>query len=72
MLKKAAIEDDESPRQDVKFCTACGESLENFCFSVESRDVEAVRKNMEKCKKNGKFSGDVCAKYFIARREELI
>lgn len=48
------------------FCTECGTTLENFCFSNGVNDLEAIRKTLAQCKKQGKFSGEFCAKLFIA------
>jgi hypothetical protein len=41
--------------------------LEDFCFSPEAEDLAALREHIAECKKNGRFSGDVCARFFIAR-----
>jgi len=51
------------------FCTRCGETLENFCFSALADDLEAVRKTLAQCKEQGRFSGDFCSKLFIAHPE---
>ena len=48
------------------FCTECGDSLEDFCFSPTANDLEAVRKMFASCKKKHKFTGGHCAKLFIA------
>lgn len=47
------------------FCTECGAFLENFCFSSSVDDVDAIKKSLAQCKKEGKFVGDFCAKLFI-------
>ena len=53
------------------FCTECGTFLENFCFSSGADDLEAIKKNLAQCKKEGKFAGDFCAKLFIGDSETL-
>ncbi|HEX7571842.1 MAG TPA: hypothetical protein VF514_02010 [Bacteroidota bacterium] len=53
------------------FCTECGATLENFCFSSAADDLAAVRKTLAQCRKQGKFSGDFCSKLFIAHPEAL-
>lgn len=53
------------------FCTECGEFLENFCFSSGAEDINAIKKTLAQCKKDGKFVGDFCAKLFIVDREKL-
>ena len=53
------------------FCTECGTTLENFCFSGAADDLEAIRRTLAQCKKQGKFSGDFCSKLFIAHPKAL-
>jgi len=53
------------------YCTECGATLENFCFSSTADDLEAVRKTLAQCRKQGRFSGDFCSKLFIAHPEAL-
>lgn len=48
------------------FCTACGDTLDEFCFSEGANDVKAIVQRMIVCKKEGRFSGHFCAKLFIA------
>ena len=48
------------------FCTACGDELEDFCFSGEANDIESVRRMFAQCKHKHKFSGGFCSKLFIA------
>jgi hypothetical protein len=55
--------------QPVIFCTACGATLENFCFSAGADNLEAVRKTLAQCRRQGRFSGDFCSKLFIAHPE---
>jgi len=57
--------DDDAPPRRV-FCTECGATLENFCFSEGADDLEAIRKTLAQCKKQGRFSGEFCSKLFIA------
>jgi hypothetical protein len=51
------------------YCTECGATLENFCFSSAAGDLGAVRKTLAQCRKQGRFSGDFCSKLFIAHPE---
>ena len=53
------------------FCTECGSTLENFCFSAGAGDLKAIRKTLAQCKKQGRFSGEFCSKLFIAHPEAL-
>jgi len=58
-------------KQKVIFCTECGKELENYCFSMGSKDINAIKKNLAQCKKTGKFAGEFCSKLFIAGDEDL-
>lgn len=53
-------------KQKTIFCTECGVELENFCFSSNADDIEAIRKTLAQCKKKGKFAGGFCSKLFVA------
>ena len=61
----------EPPAAEKVFCTECGATLENFCFSENAEDVAAIRKTLAQCRKQGKFSGDFCSKLFIAHPESV-
>ena len=58
-------------KQKEIFCTECGETIENFCFSNAANDIEAIKKNLAQCKKSGKIAGNFCAKLFIVDDEGL-
>jgi hypothetical protein len=68
--KKRRSASDESNIGGITFCTRCAEELENFCFSPQAKDLRAIRKIVAECKKKGIFSGDLCAKLFIASSDE--
>ena len=54
-----------TPRQPL-FCTACGEKLEDFCFSPEAQDLEALRAYAFRCHVEGRHRGGMCAVLYIA------
>jgi hypothetical protein len=54
------------PKNNGTFCTECGDELEDFAFSKNSKNQEQVRKKHYKCVKSGKFSGEFCSKLFIS------
>lgn len=57
----------ETPRNaSLQFCTECGATLDEFCFSPNADDIKAIRENFARCKHSGKFQGEMCAKLFIA------
>ena len=69
MKKKLTLTDDEKlqlQEKDVIYCTECGQDLEVFGCADGSYSLDSVKLNYEKCKKIGKFKGDVCSKLFIA------
>lgn len=68
---KNNIEREKLLKQKVIFCTECGKELENYCFSMGSKDVDAIKKNLAQCKKSGRFVGEFCSKLFIAGDEDL-
>jgi len=59
----------ERPTAEEIFCTECGATLENFCFSENAEDLGAIRKTLAQCRKQGRFTGDFCSKLFIAHPE---
>jgi hypothetical protein len=50
----------------ILFCTECGASLENFCFSKDAESIKDIKANLARCKHSGKFDGEFCSKLFIA------
>lgn len=71
MKKKLTLTDDEKlqlQENDVIYCTECGEELEIFGCHDGSYNLESVKINYEKCKKEGKFKGEICSKLFIASK----
>ncbi|MBA4312124.1 MAG: hypothetical protein C0417_05800 [Chlorobiaceae bacterium] len=49
-----------------RYCTECGETLDDYCFSKDVNNIEAIKQHHEQCKKTKKFNGDVCSRLFIA------
>jgi hypothetical protein len=64
--KRYILKREGLPRIEIQFCTTCEEALEDWGLFPESYDLDAVRANHEKCKNNGRFKGDMCAKLFIS------
>ncbi|MCX8056835.1 MAG: hypothetical protein N3F03_04405 [Ignavibacteria bacterium] len=65
---KRKIEEIESlseEKSDIKFCTECGDALEDFSVSEQADNPDAVIENFHNCKKTGKFKGDVCSKMYM-------
>jgi predicted secreted acid phosphatase len=54
------------PKNNGTFCTECGDELQDFAFSKNSKDKNEIRKNHDRCIKTGKFSGEFCSKIFIS------
>ena len=70
-VRKEKTAQDDPLGQRVIFCTECGSTIENFCFSDRADDLKAVRKTLAQCKSHGKFSGEFCSKLFIAHPDAL-
>jgi len=66
---KPQIPEGRKKQQPTLFCTECGASLDDFCFSGDAGDLKAIQENLSRCKHTGKFQGESCAKLFIARTE---
>lgn len=69
MKKKNTIKKDEL-FETSRFCTECGEELENFTFDQEASDGETAKRRFHNCKETGKFKGDICSRMFINNLEE--
>jgi hypothetical protein len=65
MQKKIQKKNKSKETKDL-YCTQCGEKLDNFCFSDEVKDINAIKKHHEECKKTKKFKGSYCSRLFIA------
>lgn len=57
---------------ETKFCTECGDDLNDFSLTERAKHVDAVKANFENCKKTGKFKGEECSKLFISSDPEII
>ena len=68
MKKKNKIKKDPA-LDSVRFCTECGEELEDFSVSGNS-SAEAALKQHHNCQKTGKFNGDMCSRVFITKYDE--
>lgn len=53
-------------RRDVVYCADCGMELDNFALSEMINDYKLLVRKFESCKKDGKFTGDLCSKIFNA------
>jgi hypothetical protein len=58
---------ESSLKNNLQFCTECGEDLTNA--GIELVDIKALKARHKKCKESGKFKGDKCAMIFIAQED---
>jgi hypothetical protein len=65
-ISKKSKTDKIIPKNNGIFCTECGDELEDFAFSKNSKNKDQVRKKHYNCVKTGKFSGEFCSKLFIS------
>jgi hypothetical protein len=70
MKKKKLMIEEEDKSDKTKFCTECGDTLDDFAITDNAKDVQKVKDNFENCKKTGKFKGEECSKLFIASKLE--
>lgn len=68
--KKSILDNENESKQKLIFCTECGEELDMFVFSEQSKDLKKIKERFMKCKETGKFKGDKCAMIFIAESNE--
>ena len=68
--KKKQQEEEIKEVKDIQFCVECQDDLENFSVTPTVEDIEAIRKNFEKCKTTGKYKGELCSKMFIASSDD--
>jgi len=54
--------------EKTKYCTECGEELNDYCFNEKVDNLESIREHHQNCKKTKKFKGDQCSKLFIAEQ----
>jgi hypothetical protein len=60
-----------TPKRAQLFCTQCGESLDNFWLELESGNLKEVIHRMAKCKAEGRFHGNFCARLWIAGNDSF-
>lgn len=68
--KISVLDNGNGQKQKFIFCTECGEELDLFVFSEQSKDLKKIKERFMKCKETGKFKGDKCAMIFIAESNE--
>jgi len=61
--QKMPIKNSERP---VEFCMECGEQLAEFDFKYSDKDADKVRKQVRKCSRSKRLTGDMCSRYFIS------
>lgn len=69
MKKKNTTKKDELFASQ-KFCTECGDELEDFSLDKEASNGETVQKRYHNCRETGKFNGDICSRVFINNLKE--
>lgn len=57
-------------KNDIKFCSECGEDLDAFGLDGADIDLKKVEERHKSCKEKGKFKGDICSMMFIADPSE--
>jgi hypothetical protein len=64
------IEDEFVIKNNIVYCTECGDELSMFGISGGSVDLKKIKERHKRCIDNGKFKGDKCAMLFIAEESE--
>jgi len=63
---------EEAIKNNIQFCSECGEELDSFGLDGAEIDIKKVEARHKRCKEKGKFKGDVCSMMFIADPSEPI
>lgn len=63
---------EEAIKNNIQFCSECGEDLDSFGLEGAEIDIKKVEARHKHCKEKGKFKGDVCSMIFIADPSEPI
>jgi hypothetical protein len=67
--KKNKFKIKEEEPSSLEFCTECN-GLEDFSTNDDTKEEEELKERFARCRKTGKFKGDVCARIFIADENE--
>lgn len=70
--KHYTIEREDALKNNIIFCSECGEALTFFGIEPGEIDLQKIKERHENCKRTGKFKGDKCAMLFIAESNEEI
>ena len=65
-MKTTKITEQTGQRRDVVYCADCGMELDNSALSEMINDYKLLVRKFASCKKDGKFTGDLCSKIFNA------
>ena len=65
-MKTTKITEQTGQRRDVVYCADCGMELDNFALSEMINDYKLLVRKFAGCKKDGKFTGDLCSEIFNA------
>lgn len=53
-------------KKNAVYCADCGMELDNAALSEMIKDYKLLVRKFASCKKEGKFTGDLCSKIFNA------
>lgn len=70
--QKFTLSKENAIKNNVRFCSECGEDLDSFGLDIHGVDFENAQARHKSCKEKGKFKGDVCSMMFIADPSEPI
>ncbi|MCX6137279.1 MAG: hypothetical protein NTV54_07280 [Ignavibacteriales bacterium] len=59
-------------KENVVFCSECGAQLDEFWQTPESKDPALTKARSEWCKKQGRFTGEMCSKHFISNPDAVL
>ncbi|OGU35921.1 MAG: hypothetical protein A2068_14340 [Ignavibacteria bacterium GWB2_35_6b] len=65
-MKNTNTTEQTGQRENAVYCADCGMELDNAALSEMIKDYKLLVRKFASCKKEGKFTGDLCSKIFNA------
>lgn len=66
IMKNTNTVEQTGQRKEAVYCADCGMELDTAALSEMIKDYKLLVKKFASCKKEGKFTGDLCSKIFNA------
>lgn len=64
MMKNTKTTEQTGQKENAVYCADCGMELDTAALSEMIKDYKLLVRKFASCKKEGKFTGDLCSKIF--------